>query len=182
MNQASTGDHAARLARLQGGCTPEQVWDLFDELPAARAEELSGRWKGSELATGHSFDGLLTASGWYGKQFEDTENVHPLLFAAGGDIFAVEPRSVAFGFAARFPSQAVAAGRKLLSVLRPVLRTRKPRARLRNVEYRGKVGAAMIYDHLPIIDVFRRVDENTLVGVMDSRNIEQPYFFVLRRD
>lgn len=181
MNQAPTGDHAAKLARLQDGCTTEQVWELFDELPTARAEELSGRWKGSELATGHPLDGLLTASGWYGKQFDDTENVHPLLFSAGGDIFAVEPRKLAFGFAGRFPPRAVAVGRRLLSVLQPVLRTRKPRARLRNVEYHGKLGAAMIYDNLPIIDVFRRVDEDTLVGVMDLRNIEQPYFFVLHR-
>jgi hypothetical protein len=40
----------------------------------------------------------------------------------------------------------------------------------------------MIYDHLPIIDIFRRVDEDTLLGVMDMRGLADPYFFILRRD
>jgi hypothetical protein len=67
-------------------------------------------------------------------------------------------------------------------MLRPVLRTRAPRARLRDVEFRGKVSAAMIYDHRPIIDVFRLVDDETLLGVMDLRGMADPYFFILRRD
>ncbi|MBV8995921.1 MAG: DUF4334 domain-containing protein, partial [Pseudonocardiales bacterium] len=29
---------------------------------------------------------------------------------------------------------------------------------------------------------FRRVDDHTLPGVMDQRNVDQPYFFVLQRD
>jgi len=62
------------------------------------------------------------------------------------------------------------------------LRTKHPRARLRAVEFRGKVSAAMVYDHLPIIDVFRRVDEHTLLGVMDQRGAPKPYFFTLRLD
>jgi hypothetical protein len=40
----------------------------------------------------------------------------------------------------------------------------------------------MIYDHVPVIDVFRRVDEHTLLGVMDQRDVDQLYFFVLQRD
>jgi len=40
----------------------------------------------------------------------------------------------------------------------------------------------VIYDHWPVIDVFRRVDDHTLLGVMDQRNGDQPYFFVLQRD
>ena len=39
----------------------------------------------------------------------------------------------------------------------------------------------MIYDRQPIIDVFRRVDDVTLLGVMDLRGMSQPYFFVLTR-
>ncbi|MBF6248509.1 DUF4334 domain-containing protein, partial [Nocardia elegans] len=30
--------------------------------------------------------------------------------------------------------------------------------------------------------VFRRVDEHTLLGVMDQRDAPQPYFFTLRLD
>jgi len=42
--------------------------------------------------------------------------------------------------------------------------------------------AAMLYDHLPIVDIFRRLDEHTLLGVMDARGISQPFFFILRRE
>ena len=42
--------------------------------------------------------------------------------------------------------------------------------------------AAMLYDHLPIVDVFRRLDAHTLLGVMDARGISQPFFFTLRRE
>lgn len=72
--------------------------------------------------------------------------------------------------------------RKMLPILRPALRTHAPTARLREVEYRGVTSAGMIYDHLPIIDHFRRADEHTLLGVMDLRGLAEPYFFVLRRE
>jgi hypothetical protein len=182
MSQTVRVDNAGRLAAVRGGCTSEQACALFDDLPVVVAEEITGRWKGSELSTGHPFDGVLTASGWYGKQFDDPETVHPLLFSGGGEIFAVDPRKMPLGLAGRVPLSVVAAGGKLINVLEPVLRTTQPRARLRNLEYRGKTSAAMIYDHLPVIDVFRRVDEHTLLGVMDQREVEQPYFFVLQRD
>lgn len=178
-----TGDHVGRLAAVWGGCSSEQAWALFDDLGVVVAEEITGRWRGSELPTGHRFDGLLTASGWYGKQFDDPETVHPLLFCGGGgEVFAVDPRKIPLGLVGRVPLPVVAAGGRLISVLKPVLRTTRPCARLRDLEYRGKTSAAMIYDHVPIIDVFRRVEERTLLGVMDQRDAGQPYFFVLQRD
>ena len=53
---------------------------------------------------------------------------------------------------------------------------------MRLVEHRGVTRAAMLYDHLPIVDVFRRLDAHTLLGVMDARGISQPFFFTLRRE
>jgi len=35
---------------------------------------------------------------------------------------------------------------------------------------------------LPINDMFRAVDGDRLLGVMDLRGMAQPFFFVLRRD
>lgn len=178
MSQAS-----ARLAALQPRCRTDEALALFDDLPTVSAEEISGRWAGRELATGHPWDGLLTASGWHGKQFDDPESVQPLLFRTRkGVLFPVNPARVPLSIAGRLPRPAVAAGHRLLDVLQPVLRTRVPRARLRNLEHRGRVSAAMIYDQLPIIDVFRRVDADTLLGVMDARAIRQPYFFILTRE
>lgn len=176
-------DGPARLAALEPGCSTDDALALFDDLPVVPAEEITGRWRGRELATGHPFDGLLTASGWYGKQFDSPESVHPLLFTTpAGQIFSGDPRKVPIGLAGRVPVTFVEAGHKLLGVIEPVLRTRKPRARLRNLDYRGKVSAAMLYDHLPIIDIFRRVDDTTLLGVMDRRGVTRPFFFVLARE
>lgn len=175
-------DTLSRLAELEQGCRTAEALAYFDELPTVASAEITGRWRGRELATGHPMDGRLAASGWYGKQFDDTESVHPLLFRAGDKIFAVDPRKLPLGIADRMPTAAIDVGHKLLGLAEPAIRTTKPRARLRDLEYRGKVGAAMIYDHLPIIDVFRRVDDDTLLGVMDQRGVEQPYFFVLTRD
>jgi hypothetical protein len=50
------------------------------------------------------------------------------------------------------------------------------------MEHRGMTSATMIYDHWPILDTFRRVNHDTLLGVMDLRGMAQPFFFVLRRD
>ena len=40
----------------------------------------------------------------------------------------------------------------------------------------------MLYNHLPIVDVFRRLDAQTLLGVMEARGISQPFFFTVRRE
>ena len=71
---------------------------------------------------------------------------------------------------------------KLFTALRGVIATTKPHARLRLTEYRGVVSATMCYDALPVNDVFRKVDDQTLLAVMDLRGMERPFLFVLRRE
>lgn len=47
---------------------------------------------------------------------------------------------------------------------------------------RGEPNAAMIYNQLPIMDFFRKVDHNTVLGLMDNPTIRSHnFFFVLRR-
>jgi len=69
----------------------------------------------------------------------------------------------------------------LLMLTNSLLKTETSQARLRMMEYRGKVSATMIYDYLPINDSFRKVDDNTVLGIMDFKNSPQPFFFVLKR-
>ena len=179
---SSTTNPTEALAVLEQGTDPETALAFFDSLPAVTCAELTGRYRGRELRTGHPMDGLLEASGWYGKQFDDADHVHPLLFQnRGGEIFAVEPRKMPLGVAPRIPAAVVDRSQGAVGVLKAALQTKKHRARLRAVEYRGVVSAAMVYDHLPIIDVFRRVDADTLLGVMDLRG-SAPYVFVLQVD
>ena len=66
---------------------------LFDSRPAVEPESMLGSWHGAELPTGHPLDGMLAASGWWGKHFRDSEYVHPLLFptADGSALWALNP-------------------------------------------------------------------------------------------
>lgn len=183
----STSDLAATLTELELGTTAERAQEFFDSLPPVRSEELFGRWHGGEVPTNHPMDGILTVSGWYGKQFDDLDHVHPLLFSdARGDIFAVDPMLAPISMVGRISGLADSpvvkrSSPSALAVLKPLIKTAKHRARLRNIEYRGQVSAAMVYDHKAIIDHFRKVDDSTLLGVMDLRDMAQPYFFTLRR-
>jgi hypothetical protein len=173
----------ARLATLETCCDTEQALAFFDALPTVSAAEITGRWKGRELRTGHPWDGLLTASGWYGKQFGGPDAVHPLVYrTARGVLFPVDPGRIPLSVAVHVPVIAVSAARRLLDVAMPLLRASGPRARLRDLRHRGKISAALVYDQRPIIDVFRRVDDATLLGLMDMRGLPRPYFFVLTRD
>ena len=69
----------------------------------------------------------------------------------------------------------------MLTFTNSLLKTEKSQARLRMMEYRGKVSATMIYDYLPINDSFRKVDNHTVLGLMDFKNLPQPFFFLLKR-
>lgn len=177
-------DYSQRLRALERGTTTAAALAFFDELPAVPLELLVGAWRGSGLPTGHPLDGLLEAAGWHGKRFDGPDEVHPLVFrTAWGKLVSVNPSFVPLGLVARAPALF-----KLPAVARPfragvaLLRTSKPRARLRLTAFRGVTTATMIYDALPINDVFRAVDEQTLLGVMDMRGLRQPFVFVLRRE
>ncbi|HNP56854.1 MAG TPA: DUF4334 domain-containing protein [Gordonia sp. (in: high G+C Gram-positive bacteria)] len=167
---------------LRSGLSTIAAQELFDALAPVTVDEMIGRWRGSEIPTGHPMDGLLGLTGWYGKEFIDAETVHPLLFGEPGDLYAVNPKLVPMntltGVASRVPRVMPPGGRAAFRGLR----TRKPRARLRVISYRGASGAAMVYDDIPVIDHFRRVDDTTLLGVMDQRGADQPYFFLLEKD
>ena len=163
---------------------PDEALAYFDSLPVVAPGEMLGRWRGSALPTGSPLDGLLEAYGWYGKEFLDDETVHPLLFTGrSGRPRPVDPSLLPVnllrdyaGFLQFWPL------RTTLTRLRPLLYTNRPKARLREISHRGVVTAAMVYDTLPIIDVFRRVSEDVRLGAMDLRGLPAPYLFLLRRD
>jgi GXWXG protein/Domain of unknown function (DUF4334) len=174
----------ARLAGYRDGVAPEEALAWFDELPPVTPDELVGRWRGSGLPTGSPLDGLLESYGWYGKEFRDAETVHPLLFAdRSGRPRPLNPALIPL---ALLRDHAALAHRPLVRAafggVRPLLTTRRPRARLRAVEHRGVVTAAMVYDALPIVDVFRRAAADTVLGLMDMRGLSDPFFFLLQRD
>ncbi|MDJ0648280.1 MAG: DUF4334 domain-containing protein [Xenococcaceae cyanobacterium MO_188.B19] len=165
-----------------GKTTTEQALKLFDALEPVNLEFMLGCWQGSGIHTDHSMDGFLEASNWYGKEFISTEKVHPLLFLdSKGKIFKVAPNPTAMDWVLKLPILKKNYLKPLLTLANSLLKTEKSQARLRMMEYRGKISATMIYDYLPINDSFRKVDENTVLGIMDYKNSPQPFFFVLKR-
>lgn len=177
------------LTELLGGDVPTTTTDalgLFDSRPAVEPEFMFGTWHGAEVPTGHPLDGLLTASGWWGKHFTDSETVHPLLFptADGNALWPLNPAPAfaGLGVATRLPALRRRGFAGVVPLLRPALKAGGPKARLRTTRYRGVDTATMIYDQVPVNDVFRSIDERTVLGAMDLRGIRKPYFFVLQRD
>ncbi|NES06743.1 MAG: DUF4334 domain-containing protein [Okeania sp. SIO2F4] len=166
-----------------GGATTEEALKFFDELESVNLEFMIGRWQGSEFPTNHPMDGLLEASGWYGKEFVDVDQVHPLLFSDGNNnIFKVDPNPTAMNLGLRLPILKSQAMKPIFTLMNLMLKTEKSQARMRMMEYRQKVSATMIYDNLPINDIFRKIDDNTVLGLMDFKGVPQPFFFVLKRD
>ena len=174
----------ARLRELQRGTTIGAALAFYDALEPVVLEEMIGSWRGEGLPTGNPLDGLLERFGWYGKRFDGPDGAHPLVFCAGvGRTMLLNPAFVPI--AALIRCQRLLRAPfvpRLFSILLPVLSTHNPKARLRLMAYRDVVTATMCYDALPVNDVFRKVDDDTLVGAMDLRSLETPFMFALRRD
>lgn len=185
MTQVASGTAAQQwLEAHRDGADPQEALAFFDGLPAVAPEEMLGRWRGSGLPTGSPLDGMLEGFGWYGKEFLDQEHVHPLLFAdRSGRPRPVDPSLLPVGALRDFAGFLdIWPVRRAFALIRPALYTRRPKARLRSMEHRGLVTAAMVYDVLPIIDVFRRVSDDVRLGAMDMRGLGSPFLFVLTRD
>ncbi len=53
-------------------------------------------------------------------------------------------------------------------------------AQLREIKFRGKVSGSLIYDSKPIMDYFRKIDDNTLIGFGEMKG-KPTFFFYLER-
>jgi len=156
----------------------------FDTLAGLEPEFMIGRWRGAGLPTGHPPDGVLESLGWYGKAFESADTVHPLLFRTrSGEVVPLDPRLMPVSVALRWPSFARSAPvRAAFAAGRAFLHAHHSAARLRTDNFRGKRSAALIYDRQPIIDHFRRIDDHRVLGLMEMRGMERPFFFLLTRE
>jgi hypothetical protein len=156
---------------------------LFDSLPAVTTEEMLGNWHGAGVDTDNPLDGVLEVTGWHGKRYRSTEDAHPLVMEGKKGLFPINPALIPMGAALKFkPFLQRPAVTRVVRAAVPLLKTPKPAARLRMIEYRGVVSGTMVYDALPINDHFRKVDDNTLMGAMDYRYIDRPFIFTLHRE
>lgn len=164
----------------KGTISTNDALAFFDRLEPVENQFMFGRWKGAGFPTGHSLDGVLEATGWYGKEFKDEENVHPLMFYKANmkDLFVVNPALVTLSIPV--PKNKIA--HWLMLLIKPFVQTKGYKARLRQMRFRGKESATMVYDRKPINDIFRKIDDNTVLGLMDLKGDKNPFFFLLRRE
>lgn len=168
-----------------GGLDRAAALERFDRAATLPVEAMLGRWRGASLPTGHPLDGLLEALGWYGKAFDSADRVHPLLFfTAEGVPVPLDPSRMPVGLALRAPGLARSrAMRTAFAAGLPLLRTRRHTAHLEHLTFRGRSSAAMVYDRQPIIDHFRAIDDDNVLGLMTLSNRDAPPFlFLLSRD
>jgi hypothetical protein len=163
----------------------EEALALFDSLGGVEPASMLGAWAGQSFPSGHPLDGVLEDFHWHGKRFDSTEEVRPLLFRASrhrsihveaGRVFPFLPLLL------RVPLLRSPAAGRLFQLLLPVFASRRSGARLRTMVYRGRASATIVYDRIPVLDVLRCVDSDTVLGLMDLKGMERPFFFLLRRE
>jgi hypothetical protein len=145
-----------RVDALRAG-TPsyDDLETLWADCPPVRADDVLGSWAGWDFGPGHPVHDMLATSAWHGKRFESTRKAHPLI-CRGED-------------GALFSNAELGQGH----------------ASLWDIEFRGEVTASMVYDGQPVIDHFKRVDDDTLLGVMNGKGVKHEgrhYYFVLERE
>lgn len=138
--------------------TPAQLDALWAELAPLRAEEMLGAWRGGDFATGHPATTLLTTIGWHGKRFDSLLEGHPLICRnSDGELYS-NTKYAGGGYSS-----------------------------LWDVSFRGETTATMVYDAMAVFDHFKRVDENTVLGIMNGKleaafGTADLYYFWLERD
>lgn len=145
----------ARFRRLQelpeedGPVDPAVLDAIWAALATVRPEDILGAWKGGEFRTGHPLNGALEKAGWYGKTFLSPHDAKPLVCRDAEGAF--------------YSDRALGKGE----------------ASLWSVEFRGETTATMVYDGQPVLDHFKRVDDTTLMGIMNAKGVpaEGPYFY-----
>lgn len=171
-------------AMTAGSASTAEAWTIFDRLEPVAVDFMFGTWKGVSFPTNHPLDGILEAYHWHGKQFVDAERVHPLVFQTlSGSTTSINPLWLlpAISWIERLPIPRSQGIERLFQLCLPLFSTSSSTARLRLTHYRGKESATMLYDNLPIHDIFRQIDAQTVFSVMDLKGMEQPFFFVLQR-
>lgn len=148
------GERITEILAGSGPVDPTVLDELWAAAEAVPAAEVLGDWRGEALPSGHPVEGVLQRSRWHGKRFVAVDDAHPLICRA-------EDGSL-------YSDTTTAGGT----------------ASLWDVAFRGEVTATMVYDGRPVLDHLKRVDADTLLGVMNGKGVLHEghhFYFVLRR-
>jgi hypothetical protein len=97
-------------------------------------------------------------------------------------LVAIDPAWIPLRLALRFHKiSRTRAASNLFSYLLRRLRAKGPVASLKAVPFHGVTSAAMVYDAQPIVDHFRKIADNCVMGAMVIEGDDRIYFFELKR-
>jgi hypothetical protein len=155
MDATAARTRITEIRSTGGQTTIDELDGLWAALPPARPGDILGSWKGSEFTSGHRFEGYLPKIRWHGKRFTSYADVAPLVC------------------------------RDENGELFDDVERAKGGASLWTVEFRGEPTATMVYDGQPVLDHFKWIDDDTLLGVMNGKGVlddGRHYYFVLERE
>lgn len=161
----------------------EEATRWFHSLDPVRPVDMIGLWKGQGHPSGHPMDGVLDNLHWYGKRFNSDMRADALLFEGDpGRLVAIDPKF----FPVRLASTFAKFGRSarawnLFTNIRARVRAQGTTASLQARADEGVMTAVMVYDRQPIVDVFRRIDETQVAGMMVVENDLRRFFFRLTK-
>ena len=124
-----------------GTIADAELDEFWAMLPPATVDGMIGDWRGGEFVTGHKMNGLLAKARWFGKSFRSVTDVQPLVCLDDD-------------------------GNKFSNI-----KLGKGEASLWSEEFRGEVVATMVYDGQPTHDHFKRVDDDTVLGIMNGKGV-----------
>ena len=156
MNLDDARSAFAKLREQENDVSPTELDEVWAALETVDAADILGEWKGDDFATGHRLHDKLVASRWFGKTFNSVEDAKPLIC------------------------------RDEKGNLYSDIKGGNGEASLWNIEFRDEVTATMVYDGAPIFDHFKKVDDTTLMGIMNGKSNlvldnGQHYYFLLER-
>jgi hypothetical protein len=144
--------------RAADAADPDDLDRLWAGLRPVTVDEVLGRWRGGDFATGHVASTVLEKVRWHGKWFDGPLDATPLVCRGeDGELY----------------SNVDAGG--------------GGEASLWEVAFRGEVTATMVYDRMPVLDHFKAVDDATLMGIMNGKlagtfGVDDLYYFWLERE
>lgn len=156
---------------------------LFPTLAALELSDLVGLWRGSHVPSGHPLDGVLENLGWFGKRFHPNLRADALLFRTGpARLVPVDPRFIPLRLALRLASFGRSrVARNWFPYVQKMLRAKGPTATLQLLDLESTPTVAMVYDHQPVTDYFRRIDDRTILGMMCVKGDAKRFFFTLTK-
>jgi hypothetical protein len=142
------------LAQRTGLIPDAELDDFWATLEPASIEFMLGEWKGGEFNTGHAINGVLPRANWFGKTMRSATDVLPIVCLDDDGN--------------KFNNEKLAKGR----------------ASLWMEEFRGEVTATMVYDGQAVHDHFKKIDDDTVMGIMNGKagldNGRCGYFYLER--